>query len=413
MNPTSISLHKFKAKRLPLNWEFVPVGDVILESKYGTNQASVKNGNIPVVGMKDLKDGKIITNNLVRTNLSIEDQQKYLLSKGDILINRTNSFDLVGKVGIFDSDERVAYASYLVKLKLNMNKALPNFLNYWLNSFIAQKNIKRIATRAIGQANVNPTELKKHCYCPIPPLTEQKGIANLLSTWDEAIDKIERLIQAKEKKLKGKIQRIMGRQAIVEKKWPVLHLSELFTEVTRKVGDKELIPYSISAGIGFVSQREKWGKNISGSQHKKYTHLKAGEFSYNKGNSKRYKQGCVYLLKEGEICVPNVFISFKPKPQKIVPEFFEHYFIADYHARELKRYITSSARSDGLLNLNKKDFFKILVPCPSRIEQKAIAETLTFLQKEIDLLKQLAEKYKLQKRGLMQKLLSGEWRVRC
>ncbi len=160
----------------------------------------------------------------------------------------------------------------------------------------------------------------KNIKIPLPPLPEQKAIAELLSTWDEALDKTERLIQAKEANLKGQIQRIMGKEAIDANGWSMVHLGELFSEVTRKVGEKELTPYSISAGIGFVSQREKWGKDISGSQHKNYTHLKAGEFSYNKGNSKRYQQGCVYLLKDGEICVPNVFISFKPKAKNFVPE---------------------------------------------------------------------------------------------
>jgi hypothetical protein len=65
----------------------------------------------------------------------------------------------------------------------------------------------------------------------------------------------------------------------------------------------------------------------------------------------------------------------------------------------------------GLLNLNKKDFFKIMVPCPSPDVQKAIAEALTASQQEIDLLKQLADKYKTQKRGLMQKMLTGIWRI--
>ena len=259
---------------------------------------------------------------------------------------------------------------------------------------------------------INKTEFENQIIYLPADIPEQKAIAALLSTWDEAIEKTERLIQVKEANLKGQIQRIMGKEAIEVNGWSMVHFGELFSEVTRKVGEKELTPYSISAGIGFVSQREKWGKDISGSQHKNYTHLKAGEFSYNKGNSKRYQQGCVYLLKNGEICVPNVFISFKPKAKNVVPEFFEHYFIADYHARELKRYITSGARSDGLLNLNKKDFFKIMVPCPSPDEQKAIAEALTASQHEIDLLKQLADKYKTQKRGLMQKMLTGEWRVK-
>ena len=262
-----------------------------------------------------------------------------------------------------------------------------------------------------GQKRVPAIFLENYDF-QLPPLPEQKAIADLLSTWDEAIEKTERLIREKEKNLKSQIQKVMGRKAIDANGWPEVHLGELFTEVIRKVGEKELMPYSISAGIGFVSQREKWGKNISGSQHKNYTHLKAGEFSYNKGNSKRYQQGCVYLLKEGEICVPNVFISFRSKSKNVVPEFYEHYFIADYHAHELKRYITSGARSDGLLNLNKKDFFKIMVPCPPPDEQKTIAEALNALQHEIDMLKQLAEKFKTQKRGLMQKMLTGEWRVK-
>ena len=109
---------------------------------------------------------------------------------------------------------------------------------------------------------------------------------------------------------------MMGKEAIDANGWPIVHLGKLFSEVTRKVGRKELTPFSISAGIGFVSQCEKWGKDISGAQYKNYTHLKAGEFSYNKGNSKQYQQGCVYLLKEGEICVPNVFISFKARANK-------------------------------------------------------------------------------------------------
>lgn len=283
---------------------------------------------------------------------------------------------------------------------------------HWFATFFKHRNITDFLSRqGANRYKLNKATLEK---LPIllPPRPEQDAIISSLCTWDEAIEKTERLIQAKEANLKGQIQRIMGKEAIEVNGWSMVHLGKLFSEVTRKVGEKELTPYSISAGIGFVSQREKWGKDISGSQHKNYTHLKAGEFSYNKGNSKRYQQGCVYLLKDGEICVPNVFISFKPKAKNVVPEFFEHYFIADYHARELKRYITSGARSDGLLNLNKKDFFKIMVPCPSLDEQKAIAEALTVSQQEIDLLKQLADKYKTQKRGLMQKMLTGEWRVK-
>ena len=397
---------------IPTNWDMIPIGKALISSQYGTSQGNSKTG-VPVVGMRNLQNGKVVFNDLPFVVIDETEKERLLLHDGDILLNRTNSYDLVGKVGYVEKAIEAVFASYLVRLKVDKKKSDPRFVAVWLTSFWAEQMLKKIATRAVSQVNLNPTEFKKFCLIPVPPLPEQKAIAALLSTWDQAIEKTERLIQAKENSLKAKIQRMMGKEAIDANGWPIVHLGKLFSEVTRKVGRKELTPFSISAGIGFVSQCEKWGKDISGAQYKNYTHLKAGEFSYNKGNSKQYQQGCVYLLKEGEICVPNVFISFKARANKdVVPEFFEHYFIADYHARELKRYITSGARSDGLLNLDKKDFFKIMVPCPSPGEQKNIAESLNALQYEIDLLKKLAEKYKTQKRGLMQKVLSGQWRIR-
>ena len=86
--------------------------------------------------------------------------------------------------------------------------------------------------------------------------------------------------------------------------------------------------------------------------------------------------------------------------------------MANYHGRELKRYITSGARSDGLLNLSKRHFFQIKVPFPPLEEQISTGNFLSAALSEIDLLEQLAEKYRAQKRGLMQKLLIGELRMK-
>ena len=336
---------------------------------------------------------------------------RFSLRPNDVVITKdSESADDIGVPTYIQSIRKNLLCGYHLAILRPKKNVDGKFLSFALTHPRASYDFYRYANGITRFGLTN--EVYRKVKIPLPSLPEQKAIADLLSTWDEAIEKTERLIQAKEANLKGHIQRTMGNEAINANGWPMTRLGELFVEISRKVGERELIPYSISAGIGFVSQHEKWGKDISGSQYKNYTHLKAGEFSYNKGNSKQYQQGCVYLLKDGEICVPNVFISFKPRTKNVVPEFFEHYFIANYHARELRRYITSGARSDGLLNLNKKDFFKIMVPCPSPDEQKAIAEALTALQHEIDLLKQLADKYKAQKRGLMQKLLTGEWRIK-
>ena len=159
--------------------------------------------------MKDIQNGKVLTVDLTTSNLSDAERARYLLNRGDLLINRTNSYDLVGKVGIFESDEEVAFASYLVRLEIDKAQIRPEYLNYWLNGYLAQAVIKKIATRAISQANVNPTELKKHCHVPLPPFPEQTAIASLLSIWDLVIEKTERLIAAKEREFTALTQKLL------------------------------------------------------------------------------------------------------------------------------------------------------------------------------------------------------------
>ena len=401
-------------KKCPLGWIQKKLTDVAdLQTGIAKNSKRVEgNIELPYLRVANVQDGALALGDIQRISIPWNKIERYRLHKNDLLLVEGNGNpENLGRCAIWDgSIPDCVHQNHLFVVRARGSKIDYRYLALQIMSERGRHYLLSCSKSSSGLATLNSTQLKGFPIL-VPSLPEQTAIADLLSTWDEAIEKTERLVQAKEATLKGQIQRIMGKEVIDANGWSLVHLGELFSEVTRKVGEKELMPYSISAGIGFVSQLEKWGKEISGSQHKKDTHLKAGEFSYNKGNSKRYQQGCIYLLKDGEICVPNVFISFKLKAKDFVPEFFEHYFIANYHARELKRYITSGARSDGLLNLNKKDFFKITVPCPPPDEQKAIAEALTASQHEINLLKQLAEKYKTQKRGLMQKMLTGEWRV--
>src|SRR5690554_471186 len=101
----SIFLTSFTPRVIPLTWRLLPVGKVLLDSQYGTNEPAVEDGNTRVIGMKDIQDGKIKTDNPSRSNLPDEDRKRFLLNRGDILINRTNSYDLVGKVGIFCSED--------------------------------------------------------------------------------------------------------------------------------------------------------------------------------------------------------------------------------------------------------------------------------------------------------------------
>lgn len=191
--------------------------------------------------------------------------------------------------------------------------------------------------------------------------------------------------------------------------WKKYKLRELADRITKKVGDNKLVTLSISAGIGFVSQAEKFSRDISGKQYCNYIYLKKGEFSYNKGNSKTFPQGCIYELKEyDEAAVPNAFISFRFK-ENLVPSFYQGYFDSNFHGKQLVRFITSGARSDGLLNISPTDFFSIVLPTPvKKEEQQKISDCLSSIDDLIDAESRKLRTLEKYKKGLMQKLFPAE-----
>jgi len=190
--------------------------------------------------------------------------------------------------------------------------------------------------------------------------------------------------------------------------WQPVSLGEASIPVTERVGTKKLTPVSISAGIGFVPQAEKFGRDISGNQYQLYTLVKDGDFVYNKGNSLKFPEGCIYLLQGwGEVAAPNVFICFRLKSD-YSNGFFQNCFESNAHAKQLKKHITSGARSNGLLNISKDAFFGVEIPTPSSKEQQKIADCLSSLDELIAAQARKVEVLKTHKKGLMQQFFPRE-----
>lgn len=186
--------------------------------------------------------------------------------------------------------------------------------------------------------------------------------------------------------------------------WDAKPLSKLSKVLTEPARDREYETLSISAGIGFVNQAEKFGKELSGKQYEKYTVLHEGDFAYNKGNSKKYPQGCTYqLVGKSEAAVPNVFECFRMAD--VEPTYYAQLFINGFMNHQLARKINHGVRDDGLLNLTEDDFFSTVLPVPPLPEQQKIAEILATCDKVIELKQKLIEEKRRQKKWLMQKLL--------
>ena len=193
--------------------------------------------------------------------------------------------------------------------------------------------------------------------------------------------------------------------------WSTYKLSELSEQVKRKkenITDKDNI-LTISANKGFISQKERWDNVIAGKSLKKYTYLKKDEFSYNRGNSKSFKYGCIYRLNYENALVPNVYHSFKITNGNI--NFFEQLFKSKLLDKQLIKIITSTARMDGLLNISAKNFFNIDVNIPNNLEeQKLIGDFLKLIDIKIELLENKYENYLNFKKYLMQQIFAQKLR---
>lgn len=190
---------------------------------------------------------------------------------------------------------------------------------------------------------------------------------------------------------------------LVPEEWEIKKLSDISDEIKEVAGTGKYETLSISAGIGFVNQANKFGKELSGKQYEKYTVLRKGDFAYNKGNSKKYPQGCVYRLKDRDsAAVPNVFECFRIKEGN--KNYIEQVFISGFLNRQLSKKINHGVRDDGLLNLTGEDFYKSYIIIPPLPEQEKIVEILQAQDKVIELQQKKIDELKRLKKGYLSKM---------
>ena len=162
---------------IPECWGWASVGEICTNIQYGTSQKSCESGAVAVLRMGNIQDGKLTWDKLVYTSDPI-DISKYSLQYNDLLFNRTNSKDLVGKVAIYKGERPAIYAGYLVRLTPILLDA--DYLNYVMQSQYYWIYCQNVRSDAIGQSNINAEKLKKF-RVPIPPLTEQRKIVETIS----------------------------------------------------------------------------------------------------------------------------------------------------------------------------------------------------------------------------------------
>lgn len=337
---------------------------------------------------------------------------KFMLSPGDFLISRSNTFDTVGRVGVFRGEiENCSYPDLMMRFRPDCKKVNPCYLETYLRSDAAIKFIRQHATGTSGSMKKINQSTVESIPIALPPLREQEKIGQVLGCWIAAIEKTERLIDAKELRLRALYQRLFGQSSNSRSGWRIYQLSDLLTPRAERAIPTESLPlYSLTIEKGVTPKTERYDREflVKDADAKEYSVVRPGDIVFNPAN---LRWGAIARAKiDKPVVVSPIYEVLEVCEEIINASLLEHALTSP---RQIAYFAT---KTEGTLIERmavKLDVFlhaKIYFP-DNRKEQDKIATLLDDVASEIALHKSMLNSFELQKRGLMQKLLTGEWRV--
>lgn len=405
--------------KIPDDWEVKKFSE-LFEFKNGINAGKESYGTgVKFINVMEVIYNDYITSDMIPGSIQISDEQNklYQVINGDVLFNRTSeTIDEIGLTSVYYGTDEIVFGGFVIRGRCLVNTINDNFKRYCFRSIIVREQIIKSGQGAI-RSNIGQGDLEK-VKIILPPLPEQKAIAKLLSTWDEAITKTQNLITQKEICKKWLMQKLLtGKKRIKgfeNEEWKEPSLENMFERVIRKNSEQNTNVVTISAQRGFVRQTDFFNKTIASDIIDNYFLVEKGEFCYNKSYSNGYPWGATKRLTAfDKAVVTTLYICFGIKNhQNNSGDFFEQYFEANLLDKGLMKIAHEGGRAHGLLNVTPSDFFSLKIKIPSYKEQTAIAQVLQAADKEIQLLKDKTDKLKVQKKGLMQVLLTGKKRLK-
>lgn len=390
-------------KYIPENWNAY-VLSALGEFKNGINKDKSSFGfGVPFVNLMDVFGKSSIANHSFSlVDASEKEQELYNLKAGDILFVRSSvKPEGVGQTCVVvESLKNTVYSGFLIRFR--PDSKLINW-KYATHCFDGSRFRQRLLVHSTIAANTNINqESLKQLAIQLPPLPEQKAIADLLSTWDEAIEKTEQLIVKKQKFYEAQLSKRLSLD-IPER----IKLKKFLKEVSKRNRDLSITQVlSVTNSKGFVRPEDQFDRQVASDNLSNYKIVSKGEYAY---NPSRINVGSIARLDGWDVGVlsPMYTVFEIKKPSELHTDLFLHWL----NSHEAKQRIRLSAQGSVRETVSFDDFCAIGFPKIDIKEQKALAEYFSLISAEIDTLKALSEKYKTQKRGLMQKMLTGIWRM--
>jgi len=189
-------------------WPVVRLAQVARDFSYGSSAKSKPLGDIPVLRMGNIQSGRIDWSNLVFSS-DRDEIKKYPLNAGDVLFNRTNSPELVGKTAIYKGERPAIYAGYLVRVRCS-ERLNPDFLNYCLNSPQGREYCWQVKTDGVSQSNINAKKLANFSF-GLPPIDEQTEIVRRVEQLFTFADQLEARVKAAQARIDRLTQSILAK----------------------------------------------------------------------------------------------------------------------------------------------------------------------------------------------------------
>jgi type I restriction enzyme S subunit len=377
--------------------------------------------------MYNIEDGKVKKANAPLLDVTKQEATNYGLLPGDILINRVNSIDQVGKAGIVPDDLGDAtFESKNIRVRVSPDKCNSNYLAYFLNTSLYLKQIRSTIKPAVAQATINQDDLDQIQIC-MPALSEQQEITCILSTVDESIQKSDQIITKTQQLKTGLMQQLFTRGighsifkqtevGEIPEEWDIVILND-YAIVKGRIGWKglkaseytETGPYLI-ANKHLLNQKVVWDK---------CDHISS--FRYEESQEIQLRTGDVILSKDGTIGKP-AFLDSLPNKATInstmmllrvhdnnLDAQFLFYFL---QTQSFKRFIFQKTSGSSIPHLFQGDMKQLKFALPPKEEQSKIISTLSSIDLRLEKEMLMKEALKNLKKGLMNDLLTGKVRVK-
>lgn len=407
---------------LPKGWELVETGNVTIVGAgtgFKTDFQGFTDKEIPFYKVSDM--------NLIGNEMFMYEANNYVDSE-DLKVLKAKTFPkntlIFPKVGaaLLTNKRRILTKDSCVDNNIMTLIPIENKINpIFLYSLYLQIDFSDLSNDG-ALPSLNGSQVKK-IMIPLPPLEEQKKIADILSTVDKKIAFVEENINATEELKKALMQKLLtegightefkdSELGRIPESWNIVKLKDIFERVTRKNIENNNNALTISAQLGLVNQKEYFNKVVASKNLSNYYLILKGEFAYNKSYSAGYPMGVIKRLDNYEKGVlSTLYICFKINSHNINSNYILQYFSAGSFDKELSSIAQEGARNHGLLNVGVNDFFNLRVILPCIQEQEQIAEILSTVDNKLENLKEKKQYFEELKKGLMQKLLTGEVRV--